>query len=97
MVILSINFKATQSGFANNMESGGTQMKAKEYYNVAIYLRLSRDDGDMDGDKMESNSISSQRDMIRSNPDMISPKYREAFEELKRGMRKRQDKRDKDE
>ena len=37
------------------------------------------------------------RDMIRSNPDMISPKYREAFEELKRGMRKRQDKRDKDE
>lgn len=66
MVILSINFKATQSGFANNMESGGTQMKAKEYYNVAIYLRLSRDDGDTDGDKIESNSISSQRDMIRS-------------------------------
>lgn len=44
-------------------------MKAKEFYNVAIYLRLSRDD--MDGNaaksgKAESNSISSQRDMIRS-------------------------------
>ena len=39
-------------------------MKAKEFYNVAIYLRLSRDD--MDGGKAESNSISSQRDMIRS-------------------------------
>lgn len=53
-------------------------MKAKEFYNVAIYLRLSRDDistgggKDMDGNiatgsgKAESNSISSQRDMIRS-------------------------------
>lgn len=41
-------------------------MKAKEFYNVAIYLRLSRDDEDIDGNKSESNSISSQRDMIRS-------------------------------
>lgn len=40
-------------------------MKAKEFYNVAIYLRLSRDDEDIDGSKTESNSISSQRDMIR--------------------------------
>ena len=39
-------------------------MKAKEFYNVAMYLRLSRDDGDMG--KAESDSITSQRDMIRS-------------------------------
>ena len=56
-------------------------MKAKEFYNTAMYLRLSRDDEDIDGNKsetpsgctsmpcgrkVESNSISSQRDMIRS-------------------------------
>ncbi len=52
-------------------------MKAKEFYNVAIYLRLSRDDlstaggkdiGSIDAGsrKAESNSIRSQRDMIRS-------------------------------
>lgn len=52
-------------------------MKTKEFYNAAVYLRLSRDDistGDAGGkngtaDKIgrtESNSISSQRDMIRS-------------------------------
>lgn len=41
-------------------------MKGKEFYNTAIYLRLSRDDEDIDGNKSESNSISSQRDMIRS-------------------------------
>ena len=47
-------------------------MKAEEFYNAAIYLRLSRDDissgagNDIDGRKAESNSISSQRDMIRS-------------------------------
>ncbi len=41
-------------------------MKAKEFYNAAVYLRLSRDDEDIDGKKAESNSISSQRDMIRS-------------------------------
>lgn len=45
-------------------------MKAGELYDAAIYLRLSRDD--MDGSmangsgNAESNSISSQRDMIRS-------------------------------
>ena len=40
----------------------------KEYvYFVAIYLRLSRDDEDIDGStKAESNSISSQRELIRS-------------------------------
>lgn len=45
-------------------------MKAKEFYNVAIYLRLSRDDistgNDIDSGRAESNSISSQRDMICS-------------------------------
>ena len=47
-------------------------MKAKELYRVGIYLRLSRDDfsagteNDIDGNKAESNSISSQRDMICS-------------------------------
>lgn len=36
-------------------------------YSVAIYLRLSRDDGDIDGStKLESNSISSQREYICS-------------------------------
>lgn len=39
-------------------------MKEKDFYNVAVYLRLSRDDGE-EG-KAESNSITSQRDMIRS-------------------------------
>lgn len=51
---------------AKAVESGGTQMKAKECYSVALYLRLSRDDRDGDGGKTESNSISSQRDMLRS-------------------------------
>ena len=42
-------------------------MKAKESYSVGIYLRLSRDDEDMGaGAKTESNSISSQRELIRS-------------------------------
>ncbi len=36
-------------------------------YSVAAYLRLSRDDEDIDGrTKSESNSISSQRELIRS-------------------------------
>lgn len=36
-------------------------------YLVAVYLRLSRDDGDIDGStKSESNSISSQRELICS-------------------------------
>ncbi len=39
-------------------------MKEKDFYNVAVYLRLSRDD-EPDG-SAESNSIRSQRDMIRS-------------------------------
>ena len=40
----------------------------KEYiYSVAVYLRLSRDDEDIDGrTKAESNSIGSQRELIRS-------------------------------
>jgi len=39
----------------------------KNMYHVAAYLRLSRDDEDMDGStKQESNSISSQRELIRS-------------------------------
>lgn len=38
-------------------------MKAKEFYNVAVYLRLSKDDGE--AGKAESNSITSQRDIIR--------------------------------
>lgn len=42
-------------------------MRRAEFYNVAIYLRLSRDDNDIDGSKKtESNSIGSQRDLIRS-------------------------------
>lgn len=39
-------------------------MKAKKIYRAAAYLRLSRDD--IDGSRTESNSISSQRDMIFS-------------------------------
>lgn len=47
-------------------------MKAKDFYSVAIYLRLSRDDSsteggnDRDENKIESNSIRSQRGLIRS-------------------------------
>lgn len=39
-------------------------MRAKDFYNVAVYLRLSKDDGE--AGKAESNSITSQRDIIRS-------------------------------
>lgn len=45
---------------------------AQERYHVAIYLRLSRDDtaagrgADAGGGRTESNSVRSQRDMIRS-------------------------------
>ena len=39
-------------------------MKKKDFYNVAVYLRLSKDDGE--AGKAESNSITSQRDIIRS-------------------------------
>lgn len=39
----------------------------KQVYNVAMYLRLSRDDGDTEGGKkVESNSIGSQREIIRT-------------------------------
>lgn len=41
-------------------------MKAKEYYKAAVYLRLSRDDEERGGARQESNSIGSQREMIRS-------------------------------
>ncbi len=40
-------------------------MEAKDFYNVAVYLRLSRDDVS-DSVSAESNSIRSQRDLIRS-------------------------------
>ena len=41
-------------------------MKEHVYF-VAVYLRLSRDDEDIDGStKSESSSISSQRELIRS-------------------------------
>lgn len=43
------------------------QKLEREHFFVAMYLRLSRDDEDKDGtSKVESNSISSQRELIRS-------------------------------
>ena len=43
------------------------QMSEKNIYNTALYLRLSRDDTDIDGrNKTESDSISSQRDLLRA-------------------------------
>ncbi len=42
-------------------------MSNKVIYDTALYLRLSKDDGDVDGsNKRESNSISSQRDILRA-------------------------------
>lgn len=42
-------------------------MSKKTIYDTALYLRLSRDDADIDGKtKTESNSISSQRDLLRA-------------------------------
>lgn len=41
-------------------------MKEKEFYHVAVYLRLSKDDGDIGSGKLESNSIGSQRDLLCS-------------------------------
>ena len=42
-------------------------MGEKDLYNAALYLRLSKDDTDIDGrNKVESNSISSQRDLLRA-------------------------------
>ncbi len=50
-------------------------MKAENIYYVAEYLRISKDDGDIGSGKSESDSISSQRDLIRSfihsNEDMV--------------------------
>lgn len=49
-----------------NKKSGVIQLKEKRFY-AAMYLRLSRDDEDRDGlTKSESNSIGSQRELIRS-------------------------------
>ena len=50
-------------------------MQKNVCYHTAIYLRLSRDDEDIDGSaKRESDSISSQRELARSfvreQPDM---------------------------
>ena len=37
----------------------------KKTYHAAVYLRLSKEDGDIEiGDKRESNSISNQKDLI---------------------------------
>lgn len=36
----------------------------REVYDTALYLRLSKDDKDVGGSKIESNSISSQRDLL---------------------------------
>lgn len=42
-------------------------MSMKNIYDTALYLRLSKDDADIDGSKKtESNSISSQRDLLRA-------------------------------
>ena len=40
-------------------------MKGKDFYNVAVYLLLSRDDG-IYGSGAESNSIRSQRNLVCS-------------------------------
>lgn len=43
------------------------QWKESCTYDAALYLRLSRDDEDIDGSaKTESNSISSQRELLRN-------------------------------
>ena len=42
-------------------------MSKKNIYDTALYLRLSKDDADIDGSKKtESNSIRSQRDLLRA-------------------------------
>ena len=47
-------------------KSGVIQLKEKRFY-AAMYLRLSRDDEGRDGlTKSESNSIGSQRELIKS-------------------------------
>lgn len=41
-------------------------MKAKEFYSAGLYLRLSRDDSAMDVDSGRTESIGSQRELLRS-------------------------------
>lgn len=42
-------------------------MNSRDIYDAALYLRLSKDDADIDGNKKtESNSIGSQRDILRA-------------------------------
>lgn len=42
-------------------------MDSRSIYETALYLRLSKDDADIDGGrKTESNSIGSQRDILRA-------------------------------
>ena len=41
-------------------------MKERHIYNAAIYVRLSKEDGDVsDASRTESNSISNQRELIK--------------------------------
>ena len=43
------------------------QVSSRDIYETALYLRLSKDDADSDGGKKtESNSIGSQRDILRA-------------------------------
>ena len=43
------------------------QMNVSDTYDAALYLRLSKDDTDIDGSaKTESNSIGNQRELLRS-------------------------------
>lgn len=41
-------------------------MQAERIYNTAIYLRISKDDGDLGSGKAESNTIGAQRNFVRS-------------------------------
>ncbi len=50
-------------------------MEEKKIYRTAVYLRLSKGDGDVDGiEKLESNSISNQRlitnQFLKQHPEM---------------------------
>lgn len=63
MMKKSLQFSASRK---DNSEIMGNTDK-KEIYKTAIYLRLSKGDGDVDGtDKAESNSITNQRMIILS-------------------------------
>jgi len=51
----------------DEIKLGVMQMKIEKMYSTALYLRLSRDDSDINGSsKTESNSIGSQRDLLRA-------------------------------